>query len=276
MVNEISETSRETVKEISETWWRFIRLAELNAALRYFPDDKEARILEIGGMDGYQAKHISDSGYGNISSVDICPRAPQLFPVHKTTGSKLDFASGKYDLVYSSHVVAHIEDLGTSMSEMKRVTAPNAIFVHVVPTTTWTLITNFCHYLFLAASIPGRIYRLLRSSRESPSSLSGEETVIGEKVKGSLSMRQKLKYMLLNPLGENPSFLHELYLFSPPGWRRFFSKHGFRIVSSTSSPHLYSGYGVFPGRFLRTRAFLAVLGFSGSRCLVLKKNTTDH
>ena len=273
MVSETSTLARKTVKETSEKWWRYIRRAELNAAMKYFPGDKEVKILEIGGMDGYHARRIADMGYRNISSVDICPLSPQYFPVQQTTGSELGFTSQAFEVIYSSHVVAHIQDLDTSFREMKRVSAENASFIHIVPTTTWTLITNCYHYLFLVASVPSRVYRLLNSSRRSPRSPSGGGFVVGEGANERLTKRQKLKYMLLNPLGENPSFLHELYLFSPLGWRRLFSKHGFRIVSSASSPHLYSGYGVFPARFLRTRRFLAWLGFSGSRCLVLKKDT---
>ena len=37
-------------------WWQFIRNAELREAMRYFPSDKQIKILEIGGKDGYQAK----------------------------------------------------------------------------------------------------------------------------------------------------------------------------------------------------------------------------
>lgn len=264
------------VSDISEPWWRFIRRAELDAVKKYFPDDKDARILEIGGMDGYQAKTIADMGYRNITSIDITPLSPQLFPVQQTTGANLDFESGSFDAVYSSHVVAHIRDIDESLREMHRVTEDDATFIHIVPTTTWTVITNIFYFIRLGLSLPGRVGRLLFARSDSSPTGTQEENVAEESSDPPKSKMQKLKYMLLNPLGENPSFVHELYRFSRSGWRRFFAKHGFQTVHVADGPYFYSTYGVFRDRFMVARSFLARIGFAGCRCFVLKKGVSNQ
>ena len=78
------------IDENDDKWFKHIRKLELNAAIKFFPENKKIKILEIGGKNGYQAKYISDMGY-DITSIDIKPIRPLYFPVKKIDGSKLEF-----------------------------------------------------------------------------------------------------------------------------------------------------------------------------------------
>ena len=48
------------IDENDDKWFKHIRKLELNAAIKFFPENKKIKILEIGGKNGYQAKYISD------------------------------------------------------------------------------------------------------------------------------------------------------------------------------------------------------------------------
>ena len=98
------------IDENNIQWDKHIRKLELDSALRFFPKNKKVKILEIGGKNGHQAKYISDMGY-DITSIDVKPLEPLYFSVKKVVGSKLEFPDESFDVIYTSHVLAHIHDL---------------------------------------------------------------------------------------------------------------------------------------------------------------------
>ena len=54
-----------------------------------------------------------------------------------------------FDVIYTSHVLAHIEDLEMSFKEMRRVLKKDGIVIHTVPTNWWSLLTNLFHYCLI-------------------------------------------------------------------------------------------------------------------------------
>ena len=256
------------IDENDDKWFKHIRKRELNAAIKFFPENKKIKILEIGGKNGYQAKYISDMGY-DITSIDIKPMEPLYFPVKKVQGSKLEFLDKSFDLIYTSHVLAHIEDLELSFKEMRRMLKDDGIIIHIVPTTWWSLLTNLFHYCF----IPKYIFKSFKKRMDSISNqneynnsfLDNNEKLL------DISKKQKIKILFSHPLGVNPSFLHELYYFSKSFWKKLFQKNGFAVISIKSTDYLYSGYGVFKMKLYNSRKFLAKRNITGTYCFVLKK-----
>jgi len=138
-------------------WLHHVRNEELKAAIRFFPSDKGIRILEIGGGEGYVAKCISDIGY-DITSIDIAPIFPQLYPVLEVDVSRLNFRSETFDVVFSCQVLQHIKDLELTFQEIKRVLKKDGIIIHIVPTTWWRLIT--CSAIPLGTASPTSIHEI--------------------------------------------------------------------------------------------------------------------
>ena len=251
-------------------WLHHVRNEELKAAIHFFPSDKGIRILEIGGGEGYVAKCISDMGY-DVTSIDIAPIFPQLYPVLEVDTSRLNFRSETFDVIFSSQVLAHIKNIELAYQEIRRVLKKSGIMIHIVPTTWWTLLTNFWHYCLMPKYVPAYIIkkRLFRcNKKQTPNK---EESITSKNNTAGIPRSRIINYLLLHPLGANPSFVHEIYYFSSFYWKRSFQKHGFRIISVKNGPYLYSGYGVFKMRFLKLRKFLAKHFLSTSYCFVLKR-----
>ena len=129
-------------------WWQKIRNEELTTALEAFTDQKNLKILEIGGRDGYQAKLISKKDY-DVTSIDINPIDPQFFPVQKGTISQLKFQENSFDIIYSSNMLQEIQNIEETFKEMKKILKKDGIIIHIVPSCWWSLITNFWHYCFI-------------------------------------------------------------------------------------------------------------------------------
>ncbi len=103
-----------------KNWLHFIRNAELEIVLKKFPVEKNIKILEIGGSDGFLAKKIHDHGY-EILSIDQIPKHPQYFPVVIGDATKIGFEPEKFDIIFSSHVIAHINEIELFFDECKKV-----------------------------------------------------------------------------------------------------------------------------------------------------------
>ena len=97
----------------------YVRNEELKAAIRFFPPARTIKILEIGGGEGYVARCISDMGY-DVTSVDIAPIFPQLYPVQEVDAAHLNFRSETFDVVFSCQVLPNIRDIKLTFQEIKR------------------------------------------------------------------------------------------------------------------------------------------------------------
>ena len=129
-------------------WWKLIRNDELVTALGLFPNEKNLEILEIGGRDGYQAELISKKGY-KVTSIDINPLFPQSHPVQKGDITRLNFNENSFDIIFSSNMIQEIENIKDAFAEMNRVLKKDGIVIHIVPSSWWSLITNFWHYCLI-------------------------------------------------------------------------------------------------------------------------------
>lgn len=252
----------QTKKDID--WLHFIRNAELEIALGFFPVEKNIKILEIGGGDGFMAKKIHEHGY-EIISIDQIPKYPQYFPVIIGNATKLDFEPEKFDIIFSSHVIAHISEIELFFNECKKVLKKNGLMIHIVPSTAWSIGTNFWHYILLP-----KFFMEWRRSNLLITNTDSIHRNMKINKKGKI-MNKIINVLFLHPLGANPSFIHEFYYFSKHMWKKVFQNQGFNIINVENGPYFYSGHNILKNKLLGLRRILAKNGFTGSFCFVLKK-----
>ncbi len=245
-------------------WLHFIRNAELEIALNCFPVEKNIKILEIGGGDGFMAKKIHEQGY-EITSIDQILKDPQHFSVVVGNAIKLDFESDDFDIIFSSHVIAHINESELFFAECRRVLKKNGLMIHIVPSTAWSIGTNFWHYILL----PKFLIKWRKSESQVTNACNTNKNP--KIVKKQKIMNRVMNLLFLHPLGANPSFIYEFYYFSKHRWKKVFRDNGFEIVSIENTPYFYSGHNILKNKLLKFRKILAKNGFSGSHCFVLKK-----
>ncbi len=244
------------------SWLHHVRSAELKIVEEILGHDNGIKILEIGGGDGFQAKVLNDGGF-SVISIDTEPRFPQFFPVEKIDDVKLNFPDETFDVIFTSHVLPHTTNIGQMFDEIKRVLKKDGFVVHIVPTSGWSFITNVWHYLF----IPKYLIKSIKKRIHNKSQI---ETCSEQPTQIQSSANYKIKKLFLHPLGENPSFIHELVYFSRKYWERLFLGNGFKIVDVKYGPYITSGYGVFRFRFISFRKKFAEKIFTSSFCFVLK------
>ena len=126
----------DTISKIQ--WLHKLRKAEIKEIIKFFPSDKNSKILEVGGGDGFQAKIVAELGY-KVTSIDTNPKLPNYHEVLKANISLIDYPSETFDVIFSSHVLPHIKNLDCAFIEMKRVLRKDGIIIHIVPTSWWKI-----------------------------------------------------------------------------------------------------------------------------------------
>jgi len=249
----ISAAMTETTEAAATDVLHQLRAAEMETALAWFP--RRARVLELGGADGFQARIMRDRGY-DVASIDIAGRpAPEraFFDVQLYDGVHIPFPDQAFDVVFSSNVLEHISGLPAMLREIRRVLRTDGLTIHLVPSASWRVWTTVVHY-------PWQARRLLwrgdprRGAAGTGAGASAASVGAAERVKRALGLAAH---------GEYPNALSEVHYFRRARWERFLADHGLELLHAGGNELFYTGYGMFPQTSVPTRRRLSrVLGAS--------------
>jgi SAM-dependent methyltransferase len=225
-----------------------LRSHERSVIERHLPPG--ARVLEIGGGTGLQARELSERGFV-MTSVDLAGSTyanDRVFPVIDYDGRTLPFAAGAFDVVLSSNVLEHVRDLAGMEREIRRVLAPGGCCVHVLPTHVWRFWT-------LATQYPGLGQRLFDAALRLPR----------EPLRALGDAARSAGLLVPRRHGVRGNAVTELYYFHPAWWRRHFRAHGFEVVEEEPMGVLHTGNMVL-GSHLDLAARGRLAGALGSAC----------
>ena len=103
-----------------------------------------ARILEFfGSGTGEQARFLADRGFDVVAIIfpAAITREIVCFRCRTMTAGKIPLKDGSIDIVFSSNVLEHVEDLDGIFAEFRRILKPDGFALHVLPTPAWRLWT---------------------------------------------------------------------------------------------------------------------------------------
>jgi SAM-dependent methyltransferase len=227
-----------------------------------------ARVLEIGGGTGYQAKRLKEAGF-DVASIDIAGcgyGGTREFPIVDYDGSRVPFPDGSFDIVFSSNVLEHVPDLAQLQREMLRVLRRGGYCIHVMPTGSWRFWTNVAHYVELGQRIVLQMPQLL------PRSIRRREVI---RLVHSVAYIGRLirQYLIVPRHGEHGNALSEVVTFGERYWRRRFVALGFDVNESVPLGLFYTGHMVL-GKRLSIAARTRLARTLGSACIIYKVTPT--
>jgi len=223
----------------------------------------ERRILELGGSNGFQASILSSWGH-DVTSLDVTPPAPgttYFHPVMPYDGKIIPYGNCSFDVVFSSHVLEHVEELDALLRETSRVLEAGGHAVHILPSPAWRFWTSIAHYAYV-------LLRAVGVRRAIPSGLVPS---VAEKMRHRGLWYVVRRALAAGPHGVYPSALSELYYFSRRRWETMFRKHGFKVLEVAAGGLFYTGYGLLPCLSLRVRKMLAKAVGSATYVYLLQK-----
>jgi SAM-dependent methyltransferase len=197
-------------------------------------------VLEIGAGTGEQARYLADRGF-EVVAIDLPASSyseARVFPITDYDGRHIPLPDCSIDVVFSSNVLEHVEDIPQLFAEIRRVLRPSGFAVHVMPTVMWRLTT-------FATGIPTAIVAAFRII---PDLLRPSGTLSR---KAGLATNVKTAVAALLPVGHGTSSegFSELVTFSRWWWRRKFARYGFIVEAEQPIRLAYTGHMMF-GRHL--------------------------
>ena len=210
-----------------------------------------------------------------VVSIDPQPRQPSYFPVQIGDCTHLEFEDGSFDVIFSSNVLEHVEDVSAALVQMKRLLKPDGFMVHSMPLPFCTLLTMLTQPLGYFMGIGFVIREGAKfaggklSSKKSPASeASAQDSAAPAKSRSkknlaaALGMLNPLRFFVPPPHGSSSSCLTELADWKPSSWCEKFHRHQLQVREMVPLPLSYSRNLVLPFRLMGLRRRLARTGHS--------------
>ncbi len=235
-----------------------IRAREMDLVLREVIQHRARfrRILEIGAGDGFQSPHLG--AIGKVFPFDVVRHSSDAPPRRflMASAERMPYADRSFDLIYSSNVIEHIEQRQLAFEEMRRVSAEDALFLHVLPTHIWKLLSVAVYYPLKVVAVGRRILQKAHLAE-----LPAESSAV-------VPQRSFMNHFLPRIHGTAPSHTKEFIEFRISSWERLFLENGFSCLRTiallTYSP---PEMPLFP-----PNQWLARAGLPSSVLFVLAKN----
>ncbi|HMR04160.1 MAG TPA: class I SAM-dependent methyltransferase [Polyangiaceae bacterium] len=113
-------------------------------ALSLVRDGHGKKALDVGAREGAQTRWLQARGY-EVTSIDVESLFPECLQVD--ANKPLPFEDARFDLIWSSEVIEHLEDPAAALSELRRVTKPGGELILTTP--------NSYAFLFRLLSLVG-------------------------------------------------------------------------------------------------------------------------
>jgi SAM-dependent methyltransferase len=242
----------------TDNWHHFLRLRDLRQIVAEEDVGRHLRVLELGAGDGVQTAALREL-FDEVTPTDPTPFG-DVEGMVVADAADLPFEDDSFDLIFSSNVLEHVEQLDEAFSEMKRVLAPGGIMIHSMPTGIWKIIQLVGRPF---ASVV-KIFRLLIpgiSANSGRVKLGGsfDAHSSGE---SNRSLIQRIVGLVIPTIhGVSGNHLSEFVRFRPNWWKRRFERVGFDCYRS-SSLFVHSPYDLLPYRFMGLRDRLGRAGFA--------------
>ncbi len=177
---------------------------------------EELKILEFGSGKGLQIQYLQRIVSVTASDIYLSSEIAMMHSDKFVRCSILQtpFKDNSFDIIFSNHVLEHISDIKKAFIEMKRIGKPNCLFVFLVPTNIWLLL-----------SIPTQYYNKLKLILKKK---------LRENRKDNVESKNKAKRkMSLLPRGHGTelNYVKCMKRFKISQWRRLFLENNFKIIS---------------------------------------------
>jgi SAM-dependent methyltransferase len=205
------------------------------------PRNGPIQVLEFGSGRGYQIPYLK--AIGDVFACDLYTsneiKSMADIRFVQCSIADTDFDEGQFDVIFSNHVIEHLDNLSAAFRELKRIGQPECLYAFSVPTNIWLMLTIPEQYRgklrrFIGAAPPGS------KQPPAPKSTNGvAERDRTQRRRGSLRSQ-----LLPSGHGVLADFGKCYSSFKVTSWSKLFRDHGFSVVAQ--KPLLLYGPSEWP------------------------------
>jgi SAM-dependent methyltransferase len=250
----------------SIAWVGEVRRLELMRLRDYLP--ATGKVLDFGAGTGQQALALKELGL-DVEAIDVAS-SPHLesrvFDVTTYDGISLPYPDAHFDVVMSSNVLEHVQDLRNALRELSRVLKPGGTMLHVLPSSSWRLWSTLAE--FVAAPIAAFL-AVVRGPQ-------GVWVGMARWRWTAAQLVAALRPLRFLPHGVDRCALTELCSFSRPAWLRRFAANDCSVLRVAPLKLWYTGEMVLGPRLsLLHRTCLAAWLGSATVLYVIRPTSGD-
>ena len=155
-------------KDKVEKFQQIIRDAEWENIANHIP--KMSKFLDVGCGAGYSLMRASQDLDCEVEGIDADPGSHGVgrfikdmvksVPIKQGFAENLPYENETFDIVYSSHVLEHVNDEVKALAEMRRVLKQDGVLIIGMPTASMAIL-NYISQLLFTTHI--KIYELIRN-----------------------------------------------------------------------------------------------------------------
>ena len=190
---------------------------------------KELRILEFGSGLGFQLPALSKLGGVTASDIYLSEEIRNMVPDVKFIQCSMlgaPFHENQFDLIYSNHVLEHIEDIDSAFKELQRIGNDDCLYAFALPTNIWLLLALPALYLNKLRSFIGRLISESKKNRPIKNTFSDNES--REKGRGLIN------FLKPNGHGVHTNYSECYNFFKIENWLKLFEMNGFELIEKRS------------------------------------------
>lgn len=189
------------------------------------------RILEFGCGDGFQMDHLAR--FGTVVGLDVAighgarEKSAHLL---ESDIARAPFKGGTFDIVFSNHVLEHVEDLRKAFSELRRIGGPECLYAFAVPTSLWLALSIPAQYLNKVRYVIDRIRKPGGSApRRSPLAADTKQPRLRS---GGRWLQGVMDRVTPKGHGTITGYLRCHEAFKIRSWEKLFRANGFRLLAA--------------------------------------------
>ena len=196
------------------------------------PEHGDINVLEFGSGKGFQIRYLQ--ALGNLIASDL-RASNENKDIAGTAFVQCDitnapFKESQFNIVFSNHVIEHIQDTRSAFSELKRIGKPGCIYAFAVPTNMWLLISVPAQYYGRMIGIAQWLLSVLLRKKGAGAA---DDNWAGKKSSDRSPKEVRGKgWQKVLPRGHGvwSGFLDCYGSFRINKWRQLFSEGGFSIM----------------------------------------------
>jgi ubiquinone/menaquinone biosynthesis C-methylase UbiE len=189
--------------------------------------NKNIKILEFGSGSGFQIPYLQKIGSLVVSDIFISDDIKKMKDIdfRECCITNTPFNDSQFDIIFSNHVIEHIQEKHEAFKELKRIGKSDCIYAFSLPTNIWLLLSVPAQYCLKFREIKRLFFSFYNSKAYKPS----QDNNVNNNFEKEINTKNLSHKILPCSHGAYENFWDCYSSFKIQEWRQLLIDNGFLI-----------------------------------------------